>query len=119
MKTEYITLKETILNNNCPECYATESLLLSFKQEKIFSKFMVKTKAAIIEKMNCKKCESEIFPGRWTDDIERVYNYHKKTIHPESSTIRFTSSFYILLLSIVLVVISVVYIYIEYPDFFQ
>lgn len=97
MKTEYIVLKETTLNNNCPECYATESLLLSFKQQKVFSKLVIKTKKTIIEQMDCKKCETTIFPGRWTDDIERVYEYHKKTLQPKPSSTRFTSFTYILL----------------------
>lgn len=118
MKTEYIVLKEAILNNNCPECYAKGSLLLFFKQKKIFSKFTIKTKATVIEKMNCTKCGSEIFPGRWTDDIERVYNYHKKTINPKSSTIRFTNLFYILLF-LILLVGSIVYLFIRYPELFQ
>ncbi|WP_378179373.1 hypothetical protein [Aquimarina sp. SS2-1] len=104
MKTEYIVLKEAVLNNNCPECYATESLLLSFKQKRQFSKLFIKTKREILESMDCQKCETTIFPGRWTDDIERVYSYHKKTIDPKKSGIRFTNLSYILIAFILLAV---------------
>jgi len=118
VKTEYIVLKETILNNNCPECYSKESLLLSFKQKRQFSKLFIKTKGDIIESMDCKKCETTIFPGRWTDDIERVYNYHKKTIHSQSSGIKFTGVFYALII-LVLLVIGGLYTFLSHPEIFQ
>ncbi|MHA7056596.1 hypothetical protein ACWGOQ_0005210 [Aquimarina sp. M1] len=118
MKTEYIVLKEAVLNNNCPECYATESLLISFKQKRLFSKLFIKTKGEIIESMDCKKCGTTIFPGRWTDDIERVHRYHKKTIHPKKSVIRFTNLFYVLFVLTVFV-IGISYAFLYYPDLFR
>lgn len=113
MKTEYIVLKETILNNNCPECYATESLFLSFKQKKVSSRFMIKIHSTIIGKMKCQKCKSEIFPGRWTEDIERVYNYHKKTIVPQTASTQFKSTFYLIILFFLLAVITISYSYLR------
>lgn len=106
MKTEYILLKEAILTNNCPECYSKEGLMLSFKQEKLHSKLMIKTKGEIIEHMNCRTCETTIFPGRWTDDIERTYAYHKKTTAPERPSVRFTGIFYTLLLVTLLIIVA-------------
>ena len=117
MKTEYIILKEAILNNNCPECYATESLSLSFKQKRLFSKLYIKTKGEVIEQMDCKKCETTIFPGRWTDDIERVYNYHKKTIHLQTSSIRFTGLFYLIILLVFTLAISL-YLFLNHSEIF-
>lgn len=116
MKTEYIILKETTLNNNCPECYSTDGMILSFKQQRLKSKLLVKTKSNIIESINCSKCENEIFPGQWTIDIERVYDYHKKTINNESGSMRFTGLFYILLLLIILTALGG-FIYLYRPDF--
>ncbi|WP_299218937.1 hypothetical protein [uncultured Aquimarina sp.] len=118
MKTEYILLKEAVLNNNCPECYSTESLLLSFKQKRQLSKLFIKTKGEIIESMDCKKCETVIFPGRWTDDIERVYNYHKKTINSKPSGIRFTGLFYFLIL-LALIIGAALYAFLNYPELFR
>ncbi|WP_405209251.1 hypothetical protein [Aquimarina sp. LLG6339-5] len=118
MKTEYIVLKETVLNNNCPECYSTESLLLSFKQKKSFSKLFVKTKKEVIESMDCKKCETTIFPGRWTDDIERVYNYHKKTINLKPSGIKFTGLFYLIVTLVIIIGVGLG-IFLLRPELFQ
>jgi len=117
VKVEYILLKEAILNNNCPECYAKESLLLSFKQKKLLSKFYVKTKGEVIEHMECKKCETTIFPGRWTDDIERVYNYHKKTIDIQPTRIRFKGIFYLITVLVVIAII-VLYLFLNHPEIF-
>ncbi|MDH7446046.1 hypothetical protein [Aquimarina sp. 2201CG14-23] len=118
MKTEYIVLKETILNNNCPECYSTESLTLSFKQKKLLNNFFVKTKGEVIESMNCKKCETIIFPGRWTDDIERVYDYHKKTISATPTSIKFTGLFYVMLL-LSLLILATLYTYLFHQEVFM
>jgi hypothetical protein len=111
VKTEYITLKETTLTNNCPECYSTDGMILSFKQQKLKSKLLVKTKSNIIESINCNKCETQIYPGQWTLDIERVYNYHKKTIDHKSGSLHFTRLFYTLMLLItVIIVISYLFL---------
>lgn len=115
MKTEYIILKEAPLNNNCPECYSTEDMVLSFKQKKIKSKLLTATKSNIIESIYCNKCENQIFPGQWTTDIERVYDYHKKTIPQPSGKIQFTWFFYSILFIIFLLVTGA-YIYFYYPD---
>ncbi len=113
MKTEYIVLKEAVLTNNCPECYSTEGMVLSFKQQRVKTKLLTKTKANIIESINCNKCESQIFPGQWTADIERVYNYHKKTITRISSSIRFSPLFYGILIFFILLVVAGVYIFLN------
>ncbi len=115
MKTEYILLKETALNNNCPECYSNDSMVLSFKQQRLKSRFLVKTKAYVIESIECQKCENTIFPGQWTQDIERVYDYHKKTLTPKSGSLHFTGLFYGLLLVIVLLA-GAGYLYMYRPD---
>ncbi len=115
METEYIILKEATLNNNCPECYSKDGMVLSFKQKRIKSKLLVKTNGNIIESIECNKCENKIFPGQWTIDIERVYDYHRKTITRNSPSIRFTSLFYILLF-LVLIFTVFGYIYISNPN---
>lgn len=118
MQTEFITLKETILTNNCPECYAQESLQLVFKQERAFSKFLTTTRKGVISTMHCNKCDTEIYPGMWTDDIERVYDYHKKTVEPKPASFRFTSIFYVMLFALLLIVaIGLTYYY--KPDLFK
>lgn len=102
MKTEYTTLKETILNNNCPECFSTNSIELSFKQKRIINRFVSNNSKTIIENLHCKKCETQIFRGEWTMDIEQVYSYHKKTLLPRSSNMQLTRLSYLILASIIL-----------------
>ncbi|WP_109302293.1 hypothetical protein [Aquimarina sp. AU474] len=115
MKTEYIILKEATLTNNCPECYSTDGMTLSFKQEKLKSKLLIKTNKNVIESIHCGKCETQIFAGQWTKDIERVYEYHKKTISSKPSSIKFTGLFF-LLSFVLLAMIVLVYIHLYYPD---
>ncbi len=118
MKTEYIILKEAPLTNNCPECYTTDGLNLSFKQQKIYTKLLIKTKGQILEQMYCKKCETDIFPGRYTDDIERVYNYHKKTITPHPASVQFRGIFYVLV-GVLFLIAGIVIVYLFYPEFLE
>ncbi|TPN87556.1 hypothetical protein [Aquimarina algicola] len=106
LETEYIILKETPLTNNCPECYSKDGMVLSFKQKRSKSRFLIKTDKKIVESIQCHKCESTIFPGQWTLDIERVYDYHKKTITKEPGSMKFTGLFYALLVLSILVFVS-------------
>ncbi len=115
MKTEYIILKEATLTNNCPECYSTDGMTLAFKQEKLRSKLLIKTNKNVIESIHCGKCETQIFAGQWTKDIERVYEYHKKTISSKPSSIRFTGLFYVLLF-LLLLLVSLGYTYLYHPN---
>lgn len=114
MKKEYIKLKETELINNCPECYAQDGMTLVFMQERLVSKFMIRITNTIIDRIECEKCESIIFPGIWTDDIERTYAYHKKTITPQPTSIRFTAISYIIMLIILLLIAGSTYVFINY-----
>ncbi len=115
MKSEYIILKETKLTNNCPECYSNDGMVLSFKQERQKSKFLVRTKKNVIENIECGKCENTIYPGQWTTDIERVYDYHKKTITSKPGSVKFTGLSYMLFF-IVILIAGLGYIYLNHPD---
>lgn len=89
MKTQnYFTLKEVQLNNNCPECYSSDGLKLTFKQkfvENLFYKAITKnTKYEIY----CKTCTTDIFPIRWTDDIEQVVAYQKRAVTPKPKSLK-------------------------------
>lgn len=33
MRKSYVTIKQVVLKNNCPECYNNSGLQLTFKQE--------------------------------------------------------------------------------------
>lgn len=100
-------IKEAELTNNCPECFNQE-LKLSFYQKHSYGKFVHKITNEVISEITCKICHNLIYPVSWTPDIERVYDYYKKTAIPAKSAVKYTSRLYImLLLLIVLVAIGV------------
>ncbi len=85
MNTHEHILHSAKLNNNCPECYATNGLEISFVQEECENRFYTKAQKSITETMYCNNCNHNIYPVNWTEDIERVYEYHKKQAIPKSS----------------------------------
>ncbi len=78
MKELYTTLKEAALNNNCPKCYSTEGLHITFKQKHIKSTWFNRRTDEISSQLFCKTCNQHIYPVDWNEDIERVYEYHRK-----------------------------------------
>lgn len=105
MNPEEIVLKEAVLTNNCPECYATDGLQLSFLKYKQISPFAERIPKEFTSKMFCQKCNTEIYPGRFTEDIQRVYDYHRKTVLPTTSSVKLKPLFYIIIVALFLVVV--------------
>jgi hypothetical protein len=96
MKTTH-TLYTARLNNNCPTCFATDGLELTFSQDKTENKFYEKAEKEINSKMYCHTCKHAIFPVNWTDDIERVYAYNRKLAKPTSPEIKLKPLLYAIL----------------------
>lgn len=88
MKTTEHILHIAKLNNNCPECYATDGLEISFVQEEMENKFYSKTQKTVAETLYCHGCSNIIYPVNWSEDIDRVYQYHKKQATPKSSQVK-------------------------------
>jgi hypothetical protein len=86
MHENLITVKEVSLNNNCPECYSKEGLILIFKQKVKETSFYKAITSEIKNDIQCKKCNSNIYPERWTEDIERIVAYHKKAFTPMATS---------------------------------
>ena len=103
-------IKESVITNNCPECF-NQDMTLSFFQKHIYSKFYHRTTAVVEHEIKCNKCESIIYPVKWTEDIERIFEYYRKTVRPEASKIRFTLLFYGLIFAVVLLAAAIVYLY--------
>ncbi len=93
------------LNNNCPECYASNGLEISFVQQETENRFYRKSHSQLTETLFCSNCETRIYPNNWTDEIERVYQYHKKQAVPSKTGIRLKSLSYSLIIIIVLLLI--------------
>ncbi|MBU2950707.1 hypothetical protein KO493_08365 [Tamlana agarivorans] len=84
MAEKHIEIKEVALNNNCPHCYNTKGLHLLFKQKIVETSFYKAITPEIKHELNCKTCDTAIYPEQWTDDIDRVVDYQKKVVDPKS-----------------------------------
>lgn len=94
MKTEkLIEAKEVGLKNNCPVCYSNKGLRLTFKQKIIETKLYKSLTSDISNEINCTKCNSVIYPAQWTDDIDRVFEYHQKAFVPKNHRLTLKNCF--------------------------
>lgn len=109
MKSTPKLISKTTLKSNCPECYTTEGLNLEFYQTYVDSYWYKRFLKQLTSKMYCTKCETEIFPVSWTPDIERLYEYHKKSTKMRSSRHHWkTITLVVVLAAIALITASVV-----------
>lgn len=83
------------LNNNCPECYGSNGLEISFVQQEIENRFYSKASKHITPTLYCNNCKTIIYPVNWTDDIERVYQYQKKQVVTNSTQFKLKPISYI------------------------
>lgn len=113
MEEKFITIKEVALNNNCPECYNTNGLYLTFKQKFVESKFYKSITKDTSNQLECHTCQTTIYPVRWTEDIERVVAYHQKAFTPKNPSYKLKKSAWLLIISLivfVLVVLGIVFL---------
>ena len=104
----YFTLKEFQLNNNCPECYNNEGLKLTIKQKISDSIFVKRITDDTKSDIYCNNCNTDIYPQRWNDDIERVVDYHKRITVLRKKTWTLKPLTYILILVDVLIITIIV-----------
>ncbi len=99
-----ITIKEASLTNNCPECYNATGLTLTFYQKQIENRWFKKVTGEVSNTLRCSKCNSTIYPVKWTDEIESVLEYYSKTISPAPTSLRLSGLSLALLFVIVVAV---------------
>ncbi len=109
MQEQIHTLHTSRIHNNCPECYSTEGLEFSFSQEEKENKLYSKASKEIKETLYCHSCEQQIFPIKWTDDIERVYEYQRKLAQPKSTGIKLKPLAYIMILIDAIAIAALIY----------
>jgi len=95
MAKQWITVKAVALNNNCPECFSKDGLKLTFKQEYIETKLSKSVTKNITTNMHCNTCDTAIYPERWTEDIEGVYDYQMRAFEPKKASKKYTPLFWI------------------------
>lgn len=108
MDEKLITIKEVSLNNNCPECYNTNGLQLTFKQKFKETRFYKSITNETTQEIECKTCKSIIYPERWTEAIERVFDYHQKAFMPKPSSTRLKKAAWILIIALGILVVSAI-----------
>jgi hypothetical protein len=109
-REKLVVIKEADIANNCPECY-NQDLKISFSQKHKYGRFFDRTTNEVSHKIKCNKCDSLIYPVNWTEDIERIFEYYQKIVIPKKTSIKFTSLFYIFLVSLVMSVGVGVYMF--------
>jgi len=106
MTEKLITIKEVMLNNNCPECYSTDGLQLTFKQKFKETSLYRSVTSETAQEIECKKCNTMIYPVMWTEDIERVFNYHQKAFVPKKASTQLKKNAWLLIIVFLLLIIS-------------
>lgn len=94
--TKY-TILEVELKNNCPECFNNDGLVLSFIQKEKENIWFRKAAKDLQSKLYCMICKTQIFPVRWDEHIERVYEYYKKLVVPKPTRTHYKKRFWITL----------------------
>ncbi|MCB0456372.1 MAG: hypothetical protein R2776_05035 [Flavobacteriaceae bacterium] len=109
MTTKKHLLYSAKITNNCPECFSIEGLEFSFSQEEKETKLYSKANPVIEETLYCHHCNHTIYPVNWTQDIERVYAYHKKLAKPKSTSFRLKPLAYAILIFDTLALFLLIY----------
>lgn len=111
-KEELEVIKEADLTNNCPECF-NQDMKVTFYQKHKYGKLFHRTTNEVSHQIKCNKCNSIIYPVKWTEDIERTFDYYQKMAVPKRAGIRFNTLFYVVILLLVTLVGAGVYIYLQ------
>jgi hypothetical protein len=98
MKTQFLTLKEVKLHNNCPECFSNEGLHLRFKQKFVQNALYKSVTSDIQNEMQCHTCNTGISPGSWTREIDQVVAYQERAIKPKPKSIKLTKLAWIIVI---------------------
>ncbi|MGJ8591844.1 MAG: hypothetical protein ACSHXF_04815 [Aquaticitalea sp.] len=112
MEDKFFTVKEVTLHNHCPECYSNSGLQLTFKQRFVENALYKAISTDVKTTMVCQTCGTEIFPGRWTDDLEQIVEYQNRAFVAKSATFKLKQLTWILLIvAIILIVMLNIYLF--------
>ena len=82
MAENYVKFGESKLRNNCPNCSAQDGLKFTVSNKVEDSKLRTRATKEVKGELTCSHCDSVIYPGLWTNEIDRIYLYNlsKKTV---------------------------------------
>lgn len=72
--------KEATLSSNCPECFANNSIRYTVLQKEIDNRWYYHLSRELSEHMVCGKCETVIYPIRYTENIEQIKAFYLRTM---------------------------------------
>ena len=105
------TLHHAKLKNNCPECFDNTGLEITFSQIEKENKLYSRASKEMTSEMKCTTCNTIIYPVSWDEDIERIFEYHRKKANPEPSQIKLKPLAYMLILIDIVAVAAVIYMF--------
>ncbi|KJD31720.1 hypothetical protein PK35_13275 [Tamlana nanhaiensis] len=108
MAKKHIKINEFNLKNNCPVCYSNDGLKLTFKQQLIENAFYKATTLDTLNELFCNTCNSNIYPVQWTDDLERVFEYHKRAITPKSKSFHLKKLTWLIVILTAIITVSAI-----------
>lgn len=115
MKIIQKKIEQKIIANNCPECFANDTLSLAFFQKCTQNSFFKRTTDEITNTLKCTKCDTDIYPISWTEDIERVYEFYMKSINPRKASLKLTKlSYSLIILGVVILILAIVML--KFPE---
>lgn len=109
METTLHTIHTAKVTNNCPECYSTEGLELTFTQQEVQNKLFRYVRKEVKDRLYCKKCDQTIYPVKWTEDIERVHEYNRKLLQTMGLNLKILPLGWVLLTTDALLLLAIVY----------
>lgn len=107
MSEKLITVKEVVLKNNCPECFNTNGLQLTFKQKFVETLWYKKVTLDTVHQLHCNTCKTTIYPVSWTNDIERVFEYQQRAFTPKKANLKLKKVSWIAIIAFVAVIIII------------
>ena len=69
----------------------------------------------ISHEIDCKICNTTIYPVKWTEDIERVFEYQKKACVSKKASTYFKKILWIAIISTIIIAIALILLAI-YPN---
>jgi hypothetical protein len=115
-KEKEVVLKEAEITNNCPECF-NQDMRITFSQKHRVSRWYYQITGDISHQIICNTCHSIIYPVKWTEDIERSFEYYQKMVTPKKKGIKLSRLTLSLIISL-LILAGVVY-YLIYSGIIQ
>ena len=109
--------QEATLSSNCPECYSTNSLLYTVSQEERNTPLFYRLTDNLSETIVCQKCDTTIYPVRYTDDIERVKAFYLRSMGTPQARFRLKGLSYVLIV-LLLAAATASYLFVKAPEMF-